>query len=112
MRDATESAFVEAPIGMALVDMAGRTLRVNDAFCKITGYTAVQACGRPFRELSDTHDADIDPSQKLELVAGRVQRYDVETRYQHALGHSVEVLVSVSLVRDDGGQPLNLIVQV
>jgi len=112
VRDATESAFVEAPIGMALVDMAGRTLRVNDAFCRITGYTTAEACGRPFRELSVTHDADIDSSQKLDLLAGRLRRYDVETRYQHALGHSVEVLVSVSLVRDDVGQPRNLIVQV
>ena len=112
VRDATESAFVEAPIGMALVDMAARTLRVNDAFCRITGYTAAQACGRPFRELAVTDDADFESSQKLDLVAGRVQRYEGETRYQHVLGHSVEVLVSVSLVRDDGGQPLNLIVQV
>lgn len=112
VRDATESAFVEAPIGMALVDMAGQTLRVNDAFCRITGYTAAQTRGRPFRELSGAHAADVDSSQKLDLLAGRVQKYDVETRYQHALGHSVEVLVSVSLVRDDEGQPLNLITQV
>ena len=97
---------------MALVDMAGQTLRVNDAFCRITGYTAAHTCGRPFRELSGAHAADVDSSQKLDLLAGRVQKYDVETRYQHALGHSVEVLVSVSLVRDDEGQPLNLITQV
>ena len=40
MRSAFETAFTHAPIGMALVDMAGRLLRVNDALCRITGYTA------------------------------------------------------------------------
>jgi diguanylate cyclase (GGDEF)-like protein/PAS domain S-box-containing protein len=111
VRDVTESAFVEAPIAMALVDMRGRTLRINDAFCRITGYTAAQMCGRSFGELSGTHDGDVDSSQTLDLLAGRTKRYDVETRYQHALGHSVEALISVSLVRDDGGQALNLIIQ-
>ena len=112
MRDATESAFIEAPIGMALVDMAGRTLRVNDAFCRITGYTAAQTYGRPFRELCDAPDANVDASLKMDLLDGRIKTYQVEMRYQHALGHSVEVLVSVSLVRDDDGKPLNLIAQV
>jgi PAS domain S-box-containing protein len=38
MLDAFENAFATAPIGMALIDMAGHFLQVNDAFCRITGY--------------------------------------------------------------------------
>jgi PAS domain-containing protein len=34
-----ESAFANAPIGMALVDLEGRCLQVNDALCRITGHT-------------------------------------------------------------------------
>ena len=112
MRSAFESAFTHAPIGMALVDMSGRVLRVNDAFCRITGYTAERLRARSFRDLSDPHDVDIDAAQNLKLFDGRIPTYQVEKRYQHAWGHSVWVLLSVSLVRDDHGRPLHLIAQV
>jgi diguanylate cyclase (GGDEF)-like protein/PAS domain S-box-containing protein len=112
MRSAFENAFTHAPIGMALVDMAGRLLRVNDALCRITGYTAEQLCARSFRDLSDPHDVDIDAPQILELLDGRIRRYQVEKRYRHPWGHSVWVLLSVSLVCDDEGQPQHFIAQV
>ena len=50
MRSDFENAFTYAPIGMALVDMDGRWLQVNDALCRITGYTAEEICARPFRD--------------------------------------------------------------
>jgi diguanylate cyclase (GGDEF)-like protein/PAS domain S-box-containing protein len=106
-----ENAFAHAPIGMALVDMEGRFMRVNDAFCRITGYTAEEVCARSFRDLSDPHDVDVDAPQNLELLAGRMQTYQVEKRYRHAWGHQRWVLLSVSLVRDDEGRPLHLIAQ-
>ena len=112
MHSAFENAFAHAPIGMALVDMGGRVLRVNDALCRITGYTADEVCARSFKDLSDPHDVDVDAPQNLELLAGRVQTYQVEKRYRHAWGHRVWVLLSVSLVRDDEGRPLHLIAQV
>lgn len=112
MRSAFENAFTHAPIGMALVDMSDRLLRVNDAMCRITGYTAEQMCAFSLRGLSDPHDADVDTHQNRELLDGRVQTYQVEKRYQHSWGHSVWVLLSVSLVRDDEGRPLHLIAQV
>lgn len=112
MLDAFESAFTHAPIGMALVDMAGCLLRVNDALCRITGYTAEQLCACSFRDLSDPHDVDVDAPQSVELLAGRVPTYQVEKRYRRAWGPAVWVLLSVSLVRDDEGRPLHLIAQV
>src|SRR5689334_9318563 len=112
MHSALENAFAHAPIGMALVDMGGRVLRVNNALCGITGYSADEVCARSFRDLSDPHDVDVDVLQNLELLAGRVPTYQVEKRYRHAWGHQVWVLLSVSLVRDDEGRPLHLIAQV
>jgi diguanylate cyclase (GGDEF)-like protein/PAS domain S-box-containing protein len=112
MRGAFESAFTHAPIGMALVDLSDRLLRVNDALCRITGFTSEQIHARSFRDLSDPHDVDVDAFQRQELLDGRVATYQVEKRYQHAWGHSVWVLLSVSLVRDDKDQPLHLIAQV
>lgn len=96
MRSAFENAFTHAPIGMALVDMSGRLLRVNDALCRITGYGAEQLRARSVRDLSDPHDVDIDALQNLALLDGRIPTYQIEKRYQHAWGHSVWVLLSVS----------------
>jgi diguanylate cyclase (GGDEF)-like protein/PAS domain S-box-containing protein len=112
MRGVLEAAFSHAPIGMALVDMSGRMLHVNEALCRITGYTTAQIRGRAFRDLSDPQDADLETPRNQDLLQGRVPAYHVEKRYQHALGHSVWVLLSVSLVRDDAGSPLYLIAQV
>ena len=70
VKSVLESAFVQAPIGMALVDMAGRTLQVNEALCRITGYPAERVCGRPFRRLCGPYNADVDASQKLDLLEG------------------------------------------
>ena len=112
MRSAFENAFTHAPIGMALVDMAGRFLRVNDALCRITGYTANEISVRSFRDLSDSREVDIDALQIAELLGGHIQRYQIEKRYRHAWGHLVWVLLSVSLVRDDEGRPLHFIAQV
>src|SRR4029453_16125273 len=112
MQSTFENAFTHAPIGMALVDMAGRLVRVNDALCRITGYTAEEVCARSFRDLSDPHDVDVDALQIVELLDGHIQRYQIEKRYRHAWGHLVWVLLSVSLVRDEEGRPLHRIVQV
>jgi diguanylate cyclase (GGDEF)-like protein/PAS domain S-box-containing protein len=109
---AFENAFTHAPIGMALVDPAGRVLRVNDALCRITGFTAEEVCARAFRHLSDPQDVDVDSVQIVELLDGHLLTYQIEKRYRHAWGHQVWVLLSVSLVRDDEGRPQHLIAQV
>jgi diguanylate cyclase (GGDEF)-like protein/PAS domain S-box-containing protein len=112
MRSDFENAFAYAPIGMALVDMAGGLLRVNDALCRITGYTSEEIRARSFSDLADPHDAEVDARHLADLIGGRTPAYQVEKRYRHAWGHLVWVQLSVSLVRDDGGQPRHLIVQV
>src|SRR5712671_2918807 len=106
MLSAFENAFTHAPIGMALVDMTGRLLRVNEAMCRITGYTTDQIFARQFRDFSDPQDVDADTPQLVELLRGEIPNYQIEKRFRHAEGHLLWVLLSVSLVRDDEGRPL------
>ena len=54
VRERFETAFGNAPIGMAFVDMHGRWLLVNEALCRITGYSrdelkATTKCRRLYR---------------------------------------------------------------
>src|SRR2546425_1396063 len=111
MVNAFETAFANAPIGMALVDRDGHFLQVNDALCRITGYTRDQIRGVPFRELSHPSNVDLDTAEIVRLVDGDLPSYQIERRYVHAEGHELWTLLTVSLVRDDLNQPLYLISQ-
>jgi PAS domain S-box-containing protein len=75
MRSVLEGAFSHAPIGMALVDMSGRMLHVNEALCRITGYTNAQIRSRAFHDLSDPQDAEIEAPRNQDLLEGRVPAF-------------------------------------
>ena len=88
MRSTFENAFTYAPIGMALVDMAGRLLRVNDALCRITGYTSEEICTRTFYDLSDPHDADVD----ARVVEGPRQQNHGDIAHDQRIVHQARIL--------------------
>src|SRR5450755_2757168 len=111
MLDAFENAFATAPIGMALIDMSGHFLQVNDAFCRITGYKRGELILMSAHALPHPDDVSADASQLQALLDGKIPSYQFEKRYVHAWGHSFWVLVTVSLSRDHQGQPLYLISQ-
>ena len=61
------SAFENAAIGMALVGLDGRWLRVNDALARLTGYPADQLIQMSFKDLTPAEDVgnDVDALEKL-----------------------------------------------
>jgi len=107
-----ESAFTSAPIGMALIDMAGRWLQVNDALCRITGHTRDEFKATTLRAITHPDDVDLDADSVRELMAGRIPSFQVEKRCRHAWGHYFWVLLTVSLVRNDRGKPLYVVSQI
>ena len=102
--------FEDAAIGMALQDLAGRYLRVNDAFCRMVGYTEAELLVMSSKTL--THPTDIEPEIGQERLSGDVPALPVEKRYLHRDGHVVWVSVNAALVHDREGRPLHFIVQV
>ncbi len=107
-----ESAFANAPVGMALVDMEGRWLQVNDALCRITGHTRAELKATTLRAMTHPEDVDLDADFLRELLDGRIPSYQVEKRYRHAWGHYLWELLTVSLVRDHQGKALYFVSQV
>jgi diguanylate cyclase (GGDEF)-like protein/PAS domain S-box-containing protein len=105
------SAFHGAAIGMALVNLEGRWLRVNEALAKITGYSTEELVGKKFHELTLDEELGVDVKALSELASGRQSVYQTEKRYRRKDGGVVWVALSVSLVRDDEGRPLSLISQ-
>ncbi len=107
-----ESAFNSAPIGMALVDLDGRWLQVNDAICRIIGLTRDELTETTLQAITHPDDASRDVELRQELLDGRIQSYQTEKRYRHAWGHYFWVLLTKSIVRDAQSRPLYVVTQV
>lgn len=107
-----EIAFRYAPNGMAIVDLDGGFVRVNPTLCEITGHSEEELLGMTFRQITHPEDLDADLHHVESLLAGEVTSYETEKRYFTKEGHLIWVMLSSSLVRDDGGRPEHFIVQI
>jgi diguanylate cyclase (GGDEF)-like protein/PAS domain S-box-containing protein len=105
------SAFEDAAVGMALVGLDGRWLRVNDALGRLLGYPASKLVGMRFSDVTPEGDQAADEAALKGLVNGTLPVHQREKRYRRADGRIVWISLSVSLVRDDRGRPLHLISQ-
>lgn len=115
LRRATEqftSAFAHAPIGMALVGVDGRFLRVNRALCDLVAHAEHDLLGMAFQDI--THAEDLDPYLALveEVLRGDRADSTMETRYVRADGRVIWALLAMSLVSDADGVPLHFISQI
>jgi PAS domain S-box-containing protein len=107
-----QNAFEHAAIGMALVAPDGKWLRVNRSVCEITGYSEKELLERSFQDITHPDDLDLDLANVEKMLAGQIDRYQMEKRYFHKNGAIVWVLLSVSLVREETGQPRFFISQI
>jgi PAS domain S-box-containing protein len=106
------SAFRDAAIGMALVGTDGQFLQVNPALCRLVGYSEQELLATNFQAITHPDDLDTDLGFVRQMLAGKIHTYQMEKRYLHKEGHIVWILLTVSLVRNQSGQPLYFISQI
>ncbi|MDB6153287.1 MAG: multi-sensor hybrid histidine kinase, partial [Chthoniobacteraceae bacterium] len=106
------SAFEYAAIGMALVAPDGQFLKANRALCHMLGFSEGELLNRTFQHITHPEDLEADLENVRQLLAGAIDSFQMEKRYFHEQGHLVWALLSVSLVRNESGQPLQFISQI
>jgi PAS domain S-box-containing protein len=106
------SAFENAAIGMALVALDGRWLKVNHALCEIVGYSNQELLAKTFQDITHPEDLEADLACVEQMLEGGIVTYQMEKRYFHKAGHIVWVLLSVSLAHGENGENLYFISQI
>ncbi len=101
-----ETTFANAPSGMALVNLQGRFLKVNAAWCNDIGYSSNELCTMTFMDITHPEDLEISTQALTKLAANKIDEIHFEKRYRHKLGHYIWVLLEVSLIKNNEGKPL------
>jgi PAS domain S-box-containing protein len=99
------STFERVPFGMVFMDMKGRPVESNRALHEMLGYSAEELKRMTFAEFTHPEDVEEDLTLYAELVEGRRDSYSLRKRYLPKQGEAVYANLTVSLVRDEGGQP-------
>jgi diguanylate cyclase (GGDEF)-like protein/PAS domain S-box-containing protein len=105
-----EIAFDRAPIGMALISVDASVERVNAALAAITGRSAEELAALRHEELLHPDDEELAAEAFASLMAD--DGMATELRIVHADGHPVWVSLRATIVRDDEGTPVHVLVQV
>lgn len=107
-----ESIFENAPIGMALVSLEGKWLRVNNSVCEIVGYSEGELLAIDFQQITHPDDLGNDLQFLEDVLAGRREKYQMEKRYFHKNGQIVWIILAVSLIRNADNSPRFFISQI
>jgi diguanylate cyclase (GGDEF)-like protein/PAS domain S-box-containing protein len=107
-----QGTFDNAAIGMAVVSVDGSWLQVNEALCKLVGYSEQELRATSFQRLTHADDVRVVQSQIQRVVEGYIPSHEQEKRYIHEQGHTVWVQWHVSLLKDSESGTKRLFFQV
>lgn len=102
--DAFRVCFEHAGLGMMQASLTGNLLRTNARMRALLGYTEAELTGMSFGDI--THPDDLGKASAMfqQIVAGTIDRYRLEQRYQRKDGSWFWSDLSLSLKRSDSGQ--------
>lgn len=107
-----KGAFHHAAAGMAIVNLEGHFIEVNDRLSEILGYTKEEFKILKREEITHFDDLAKNALNKEKLIAGVTSNFTIETRYKHKSNFWVWTHISVSLIRNKGGEIQHFIKQI
>ena len=108
VNDKFRSAFLDAPIGMALSDSDGRLLQTNAALVQLLGYSESQLLQMTMDDLR-VGEQDSFRAGTGDLLTSQVRPRRQETALRRADGSRVEVLQSSSVIGGTDGRPVHVV---
>jgi PAS domain S-box-containing protein len=98
--------FDESPIGAAIVSPDHHFTRVNEAMCRMMGYSEEEFAALQFEYITHPDHLGEDLEQIRLLTSGKIERYETEKRYIRKDGNIIWGRLSVEAIRDATGQLL------
>lgn len=99
------ATFGQAAVGMAHASVDGRWLHVNQKLLDFYGYSQEELATLHFQDITHPDDLDADLVLLGRLLVGEIGSYTMEKRYIRKDGEVVWGRLTISLVRDDLGNP-------
>jgi len=93
------ATFESSAIGMGLLAPDGKILKVNQAVCKMSGYSAEELLQRYDHQNVYPEDLEVDRDLYAELLAVQRDSYEVEKRYLRKNGEAFWARLNISAVR-------------
>lgn len=100
-----ELLFERAPSGICLVGIDGVYISANPAYCRLVGRSERELKGMNFQDITHPDDLSLDSSLGADLLAKRIDRYDIDKRYLRPDGSVLWGHLTVALLEDDDGTP-------
>ena len=101
--------FEQCALGMALTDLYGKYLQVNQSFYDFFGYEPADLLQKTFQELTHSDDIAESQVQLKRMLAGEIPNFTIEKRLICKSDQVKWANVTVSLVRDTANHPSHLI---
>lgn len=99
------ATFNQAAVGIAVADLNGRFIEVNQKFSEILGYAPAQLYTMCVLELTHPEDLAQTRDNMQRLLAGQISDYAYEKRFLRKDKSEVWCLTTVTIVKDQAGQP-------
>ncbi|MFC9897429.1 diguanylate cyclase domain-containing protein [Nocardia sp. NPDC127579] len=99
-----QAVFEGASVGIGTLDTMGRVIDVNRAFAEMLGLPADLMPGRSVANLLGPDNIGYAFDQMQQMLAGRIERFRLETEHVRPDGGFAYIDLSMSAVRDAGGR--------
>lgn len=97
------ATFENAAVGIAHVDPYLGWIRVNEAFCRILGYTVEELLTKSIQDITHPDDFGEDLINSALMRAGKLDSAEMDKRFFRKDGSIVTCQLTVSCVRKDDG---------
>jgi PAS domain S-box-containing protein len=97
---------------MAVLTLQGRFTELNPSFAKLVGYKETQFAKAVWPSVHDRAVYQEQTAQLKQMSSGELESVPFQSSYMHAQGLMVAVDGVLTLVRDDDGEPVSVLLSV